>query len=165
MFMSDWSALMTPQKATLDSMHTLSWFISYRRLSPQFQFSLSAAALGMYLYGPLPLPPCGFISFRVVSNCGCSTTPLQRWWGEGDWNIKQNWLSSLHVSVQLTEVYRQICFFSGYSSYQIRKIYLETMTGIWKGSVHLTEIWALRIMLSWNGQFVQYRNMPSYSYY
>ncbi len=26
-----------PQKATLDSMRTLSWFVSYRRLSPQFQ--------------------------------------------------------------------------------------------------------------------------------
>ncbi len=37
--------------STLDSMRTLSWFVSYRRLSPQFQFSLSAAALGMYLCG------------------------------------------------------------------------------------------------------------------
>ncbi len=105
----------------------LSW--SSRSLSPHFQFSLSAAGLGMYLYGPLPLPPCGFISFRVVSNCGCSTTPLQRWWrgGEVDRNIKlqQNWLSSLHVSVQLTEVYRQICSFSGYLSHPIWKI-------IWK---------------------------------
>ncbi len=32
-------------------MHKLSWFVSYRRISPQFQFSLSAAALGIYLYG------------------------------------------------------------------------------------------------------------------
>ncbi len=47
MFMFDWSAIMTPQKATLDSMRTLSWFVSYRRLLPQFQ---SAAALGIYLY-------------------------------------------------------------------------------------------------------------------
>ncbi len=30
---------------------TLSWFVFYRRLSPQFQFSLSAAALRMFLYG------------------------------------------------------------------------------------------------------------------
>ncbi len=49
-FMSDWSALMTPKKATLDSKHTLWWSVSYRRLSPQFQFSLSPAALDMYLY-------------------------------------------------------------------------------------------------------------------
>ncbi len=27
------------------------WFVSYRRLSPQFQFSQPAAALDMYLYG------------------------------------------------------------------------------------------------------------------
>ena len=51
MFMSDWSAFMTPQKATLDSMCTLLWLVSYRRLLPQFKFSLSAAALGIYLYG------------------------------------------------------------------------------------------------------------------
>jgi hypothetical protein len=51
MFMFCWSALLTPHKATLDSMHTLSWSVSYRRLSPQFQFSLSVAALGIYLYG------------------------------------------------------------------------------------------------------------------
>ncbi len=44
-FMSDWRALMTPQKATLDSLRTLSWFVSYRRLSSQFQFSLSAITL------------------------------------------------------------------------------------------------------------------------
>ncbi len=29
---------LTPQKATLNSMRTLLWFVSYRRLSPQFQF-------------------------------------------------------------------------------------------------------------------------------
>jgi hypothetical protein len=45
---------LTPQKAPLDSMHTVSWFVSYRRLSPQFQFSLSAAALGIYQYGSTP---------------------------------------------------------------------------------------------------------------
>ncbi len=53
--MFDWiSLLMTPRKATLDSMRTLttlSWFVSYRRPSPQFHFSVSAAALGTYLYG------------------------------------------------------------------------------------------------------------------
>jgi hypothetical protein len=43
--MSDWRALITPQKATLDSLRTLSWFVSYRRLSSQFQFSLSAVTL------------------------------------------------------------------------------------------------------------------------
>ncbi len=39
-------ALMTPQNATLDSLRTLSWFVSYRRLSSQFQFSVSAVTLG-----------------------------------------------------------------------------------------------------------------------
>jgi hypothetical protein len=43
--MSDGRAIMTPQKATLDSMHTLSWFVSYRRLSAQFQFPLSPVTL------------------------------------------------------------------------------------------------------------------------
>jgi hypothetical protein len=46
MFMTDRSAFMTPQNATLDSKRTLSWFVSYWRLSSQFQFSLSAATLG-----------------------------------------------------------------------------------------------------------------------
>jgi hypothetical protein len=49
MFIPDWNAHMTPQKATLDIK-----FI-FRDSSPidvsQFQFSLSAAALDMYLYG------------------------------------------------------------------------------------------------------------------
>jgi hypothetical protein len=36
---------MTPQKATLDSLRTLSRFVSYRRLSSQFQFSLSLVTL------------------------------------------------------------------------------------------------------------------------
>jgi hypothetical protein len=35
---------MTPQKATLDSMHTLSLFVSYRRLSSQFQFQYAVSA-------------------------------------------------------------------------------------------------------------------------
>jgi hypothetical protein len=51
---------MTPQKATLDSMRTLSYFVSYRRLSAQFQFSLSAVTL-VYLSQcpphPHPHPP------------------------------------------------------------------------------------------------------------
>ncbi len=37
---------MTPQNATLDSKRTLSRFVSNRRLSSQFQFSLSAVTLG-----------------------------------------------------------------------------------------------------------------------
>ncbi len=48
-FMSDWSVLMTPPEG-LDSKHTLWGFVSYQRLSPQFKFSLPAAALGMYLF-------------------------------------------------------------------------------------------------------------------
>jgi hypothetical protein len=35
----------SPRKETLDSLRTLSWFVSYRRLSSQFQFSLSAVTL------------------------------------------------------------------------------------------------------------------------
>ncbi len=38
-----------PQNATLDSLRTLSGFVSYRGLSPQFQFFLSAVTL-VYLY-------------------------------------------------------------------------------------------------------------------
>jgi hypothetical protein len=37
------------EKANLDSLRTLSCFVFYRRLSPQFQFSLPAAALGLLL--------------------------------------------------------------------------------------------------------------------
>jgi hypothetical protein len=40
---------MTSQKATLDSMSTVFLFVSCQRLSPQFQFSLSAVTLGIYL--------------------------------------------------------------------------------------------------------------------
>ncbi len=41
-----------PPEGHLDSMRTLSWFVSsYRRLSPPFQFSLSAVTLGIYLGG------------------------------------------------------------------------------------------------------------------
>ncbi len=37
--------VMTPQKANLDSLRTLSWFVSFIGLSSQFQFSLSAVTL------------------------------------------------------------------------------------------------------------------------
>jgi hypothetical protein len=42
---------MTPLKATPDSLSTLSIFVSYRRLAPKFQHSLSAVTLGFYLCG------------------------------------------------------------------------------------------------------------------
>jgi hypothetical protein len=45
------------EKATLDSMRTLRWFVSYRGLTPQFQYSLAAAALGIYLYEMSLLSP------------------------------------------------------------------------------------------------------------
>jgi hypothetical protein len=51
MFMFDWSALMTPQKANLDSLRTLSWIISYWRLALIFQHSLSDVTRGIYLSG------------------------------------------------------------------------------------------------------------------
>ncbi len=51
MFMFEWSALMTPHKATLVSLLTLSWFVSYQRLTPKFQYSLSDDTLGIYLDG------------------------------------------------------------------------------------------------------------------
>ncbi len=38
MFIFDWSSLFNPQKATLDSLRTLSWYVSYRRLSHKFNF-------------------------------------------------------------------------------------------------------------------------------
>ncbi len=37
--------------AALDSMRKLSWFVSYRRLSCQFQFSLSAVTRSIYVDG------------------------------------------------------------------------------------------------------------------
>jgi hypothetical protein len=46
MFMTERSALMTPQNAPWTRKRTLSRFVSYRRLSSQFQFSLSAVTLG-----------------------------------------------------------------------------------------------------------------------
>ncbi len=42
-----------PQKANLDSLHTLSWIISYWRLALIFQHSLSAVTRGIYLGGSL----------------------------------------------------------------------------------------------------------------
>jgi hypothetical protein len=65
MFIFDRSVRMTPQKATMDSMRTLTVFVSYRLLSPQFQFSLSAAALGIYLYDQIPLAPGRQFSFAI----------------------------------------------------------------------------------------------------
>ncbi len=41
---------MTPQNATLNSKRTLPWLVSYRRLSPQLQLSLSPTAVDTYLY-------------------------------------------------------------------------------------------------------------------
>ncbi len=55
---------MTPQKATLDSLCTLSWFVSYRRLSSQFQFSLSAVTLE-YL-SQCPWPPSLWCCTRII---------------------------------------------------------------------------------------------------
>jgi hypothetical protein len=46
--MFEWSA-MTPQKDTLDSLYTLSEYVSYRLLTTKFQHSLSAVTLGIYL--------------------------------------------------------------------------------------------------------------------
>ncbi len=55
--------LWPPQKATLDSLRTLSWYVSYRRLSSQFQFSLSLVTLEYlsqwysHCFIPCPIPP------------------------------------------------------------------------------------------------------------
>jgi hypothetical protein len=68
MFMFDWSALMTPHKATLDSLRTLSRFVSYRRLSPKFQFSRSAVTLGIYL---CVYAVSSFILFWLLFNINC----------------------------------------------------------------------------------------------
>ncbi len=64
--MSDWRAIMTPQKATLDSMRTRSCFVSYRRLSAQFQFPLSAYTL-VYLSQWCDIPLCGKPAFPHIS--------------------------------------------------------------------------------------------------
>ncbi len=51
--MFDWSALVPPpppQQATLYSLHTLSWFVSYRRLAPKSQHSPSAASVAQNTY-------------------------------------------------------------------------------------------------------------------
>jgi hypothetical protein len=50
MFMFDWGALLTSQKAALDSVRKLSLFVSYRRLAPKFQHSPSSVTLGIYRY-------------------------------------------------------------------------------------------------------------------
>ncbi len=74
MFMTDRSAFIAPQNATLDSKRTLSWFVSYRRLSSQFKFSLSAVTLG-YLsqwtpLTPAPPPPNPLYLFITVGLAG-----------------------------------------------------------------------------------------------
>jgi hypothetical protein len=53
MFMFHLSALMTLQKATLDTgqLEDTLVIVSYRRLAPKFQHSLSAVTLGTYLDG------------------------------------------------------------------------------------------------------------------
>ncbi len=150
----------------------------------------------MYLYGPLPLPPCGFISFRVVSNCGCSTTSccsrlcismvpslfhpagsLASVWspivaapphhfkgavGEGGPKYKTTNRTDFPAYMYLFNSQKCIARYAlSQVIYRIQsEIYLETLASIWNVSVHLTEIRALMIMLSWNGQFVHYRNMP-----
>ncbi len=53
MFTIDWSAP-EGQKATLDSLRTLSRFLSCRPLAPKFQHSPSAVNLGIYLGDPDP---------------------------------------------------------------------------------------------------------------
>jgi hypothetical protein len=52
MSMFDWSDLMTPVRghSGQPAYTCVIRILSTRRLSPQFQFSLSAAALGIYLY-------------------------------------------------------------------------------------------------------------------
>jgi hypothetical protein len=77
MFVSDWSVLTSPRKATLDSKRTLSWFVSNWRLSPQFQFSLSASALDMFQ----PI----YVDWRA-----CTATPVLRWAGLADYKICLN---------------------------------------------------------------------------
>jgi hypothetical protein len=57
--MFDWIALITPKKATLDTMRTLSCFVSNRRLAPKFQHSLSAVTLGIYVSGACAALPKG----------------------------------------------------------------------------------------------------------
>jgi hypothetical protein len=46
-----------PQKATLDSLRTLSLFVSCRHPSPKFQHSLSVVTLGIYICDHRLLPP------------------------------------------------------------------------------------------------------------
>ncbi len=57
MFMFDWSALTVwpPPPPRRPPWTACVHFV--RRLSPQFQYSLSAAALGIYLYGVKPIKP------------------------------------------------------------------------------------------------------------
>ncbi len=74
-------ALLAPQKATLDSLRTLSWFVSYRRLSSQFQFSLSAVTLGYlsqwYPHPPIDAPTAGIQKPVLPSHCGKPNTSME----------------------------------------------------------------------------------------
>ncbi len=86
---------MTPQKATLDSLRTLSWFVSYRRLSSQFQFSLSAVTLE-YLSQWLALIAISLACLVAHWNsCG------------GSWK----WVTILPILVRTVLLLFAICFF------------------------------------------------------
>ncbi len=50
MYMFDWSALMTPQKATVPGQHAYTLVISIQSKSLTSVSIFSAAALGIYLY-------------------------------------------------------------------------------------------------------------------
>ncbi len=104
------------RRKPLDSMRTFSWFVSYPRLSPQFQFSLFAAALGMYLcggnrwfhsqstYGGIDeigeciwsliwSVNCNFVSYGKNSERGWASTlhpPPPTLNSQSWWNVRQN---------------------------------------------------------------------------
>ncbi len=87
---------MTPQNATLDSKRTLSWFVSYQRLSSQFQFSLSAVTLG-YLSQCSVQPPEGhsgqFAYTCVICTPNFQRCGVRRWCGVAQlWcGVAQSW--------------------------------------------------------------------------
>jgi hypothetical protein len=109
MFMSDWSALMTPQKVTLDSKRTLLWFVFYQRLSPQFQFSLSPAALDIYIYGSHLI----FIIFSVgvpLVYKNLFGFELEHFWTELPTPLPHSCVAKYTVCEQtLTNVKEQVC--------------------------------------------------------
>ena len=70
--------LWPPQKATLDSLCTLFWFVSYRRLSSQFQFSLSLVTLEYLSQWEYPID-------AHCTRWGSHPFPLlwpEVWWGK-----------------------------------------------------------------------------------